>query len=195
LPWQVRVLCEPRVSRRMRVYLMQAQLDLAEVLAMNTDLANFLAWLPIGGKISHGWEARPSLGLVALQSIRAAPIVGGMRFFATEDGPLRVLAEGVAGCPAIHWDKEGCLTEEELRATEQGRAALAAWRRGDDSVYEICEITDLALSEAEDELIAAGSEARPDLHAHLGTANSTDEIDSVMNELRKAGAKVLGLDR
>ena len=90
------------------------------------------------------------------------------------------------------WDGEACVTQEQLLATAEGRTALEAWRRGDDSVYEVGEAADLALSEADDELIAAGSAARPDLHTCLRAASSAEEIDDVLNALRQAGAEVLG---
>jgi hypothetical protein len=119
-----------------------------------------------------------------------------MRVFAVEGSPIRILAEGVAGGPALEWDEEDCLAEEQLLATSEGRAALEAWRRGDDSVYEISESANLALAEAEDELIRAGSEARPDLHLSLRAAMSGSgyEIEHVLHELRKAGVEVLDPD-
>lgn len=118
-----------------------------------------------------------------------------MRIFAVEGPPPRILAESVEGGPALQWGEEDCLTEEQLLATSEGRAALEAWRQGDDSVYEISEQAELALGEAEDELIRAGSEARPDLRARLGAARSADEMEYVLNELRKAGTEALGPGR
>jgi hypothetical protein len=118
-----------------------------------------------------------------------------MRIFAVEGAPLRILAEGVQGGPALMWDEEDCLTEEQLLDTSEGRAALGSWRRGDDSVYEITRSADLALADAEDELIRAGSKARPDLLAHLAASAWGDELEDTINELRQAGAAALGLDR
>ena len=100
----------------------------------------------------------------------------------------------IAGGPAIRWDEEDCLTEEQLFATPEGRKALEAWRRGDDSKYEITELAELTLGDAENELIRVGSEARPDLQDRLGRAVSVEEIVQALDDLLKAGAEALGPD-
>lgn len=106
-----------------------------------------------------------------------------MRIFAVEGAPLRILAEGVRHGPAIGWDEEACLTEEQLLSTDEGIRALEAWRRGDDRVYEIFELADLAISEADDELIARGMRARPDLADRL-----IQTLDAhVLDQIRTAG--------
>jgi hypothetical protein len=114
-----------------------------------------------------------------------------MRIFAVERAPLRIVAEGVAGGPAMTWDEEDCLTEHHLAQTPEGLAALDAWRLGDDSVYEISESADRALADAEDALFRAGLAARPDLQTRLGGAFSADEIERTLNEVRRAGAEAL----
>jgi hypothetical protein len=114
-----------------------------------------------------------------------------MRVFAVEGAPLRIVAEGVSAGPAMTWDEENCLTEEQLLKTPEGLAALEAWQRGDDSVYEISESADRALADAEDALLQAGLAARPDLQTRLGGAFSADEIENTLNEVRKAGAETL----
>lgn len=114
-----------------------------------------------------------------------------MRVFAVEGPPPRIVAELVeAGLGG--WDRERCFTEEGLLDTEEGRAALEAWRSGDDSAFEVGEAADLAISAADDELIAAGRAARPDLRARLGSASSAEEINDALNTLRRVGAEVLG---
>jgi hypothetical protein len=114
-----------------------------------------------------------------------------MRVFAVERAPLRIVAESVAGGPAISWDEEDCLTEHQLQRTPEGLEALESWRRGDDSVYEISESADRALADAEDALFKAGLAARPDLQTRLGGAFSADESERTLNEVRRAGAEAL----
>jgi hypothetical protein len=129
-----------------------------------------------------------------------------MRFFATEGGarslmvePLRIVAEYVGGGnlddPTGHRKRPDDLTEPELLAVDGGRQALAAWRAADDSAHECAIRAELRTAAFDDELIAAGREARPGLHVPLRAATDADEIDAALAELRKAGAEAMGLDR
>ena len=77
------------------------------------------------------------------------------------------------------------------RADTRGAGGLGAWRRGDDSVYEISESADRALADAENALFQAGLAARPDLQTRLGGALSADEIERTLNEVRRAGAEAV----
>jgi len=126
-----------------------------------------------------------------------------MRFFAVEGGeatlgvePLRIVSEyvgdGNSADPIGLRQDPGDLTEQELLSLKGGREALDAWRAGDDSEHESAMRAFLDRSAFEDDLVAAGREARPDLLARLHDADSTEEIDEIMNEMRKAGAEALG---
>lgn len=133
-----------------------------------------------------------------------------MRFFAVEGGertlgvePLRIVreyvGEGNLDDPTGHRDDLEDVTEQELLALEGGRRALKLWRAGDDTAHANSIRAELEAAVFDDELVHAGLEARPDLRERLHEANgawgSDEEIDHVMNEIRRAGAETLGQDR